>query len=71
MCLVALAGCYLIPSALFAKPERIEIENKALRAKKVQAKAAAAQVDLSKVGDPEVRTALQAVFNSLNIKAKK
>ena len=70
-CLVVLAASCLTQGVLFAKPERIQIQSDGLKAKKAQAKALAKSVDLSQVEDPEVRTALQAIFSALNLEAKK
>ena len=61
----------LIPNLLFAQPEQIKIQSDELKAKKTEAKTLAQSVDLSKVEDPQVKTALEVIFQMLDLKAKK
>lgn len=68
-CYVTLASC-LVQGSLFAKPERLEIQSDERKAKKAQAKTIAKSVDLAQVKDPEVRSALQAIFNALNLETR-
>lgn len=67
---IVLALIFSVNSAVFAKPERIHIRNENEMSQRGQGKALAKSVNLSKVEDPEVRKALQAVFKTLNLQAK-
>lgn len=55
----------------FAAPERLEIKSQKSREKLKQGKAFAKTADLSRIQDPEVRLALKAVFDVLQLDAKK
>lgn len=61
----------LSASAAYAAPERLEIKSDAEKGRRAKAEVKAKAIDLSRVQDPEVRVALQAIFDSLNLKAKK
>jgi len=69
--LLVLGSWLLVPGSAHAKPQRLEIQSRENKQKKAQAKALAKSVDLSKVSDPQARLALQAIFDSLNLKDKK
>ena len=58
-------------SVLFAQPEQMEIESAARKAKKAEAKAAAKNIDLSKIEDKEAKAALEVLFSVLDLKTKK
>lgn len=70
-CSMLLVGSYLVSTPLFAKPERLKVQSDEVKAGKSKAKALAKTVDLTAVDDPDARVALQAIFNALNLKAKK
>ena len=54
-----------------AAPERLEIKSQEAKEKHRQAQAIAATVDLSRIEDPEVRQALRALFQAVNLETRK
>lgn len=64
-------GSWLLVSIAFAAPERLSIQKAEKRAAEAQAKDLAKSVDLNRVSDPQVRTALRAIFDTLELQAKK
>ncbi len=54
----------------WAKPEHLEIQKKDRKVQKNDAKALAKTVDLSKIEDPAAKAAFEAIFSTLNLKAK-
>ena len=63
-------GSWILVPLTYAKPEHLQIQTPQKKQKHQGGKTMARTVNLSKVEDPEVRNALRAVFDSLDLKDK-
>jgi hypothetical protein len=59
-----------LPAGVQAKPERIALKSQKQKTQEALAEAGARQVDFSKITDPEVREAFQALFGALDLPAR-